>query len=166
MLRIVNARGSACMRLARRVPPSAISVLRERSRRRAAARAALTPSRNACRRPQLPIAANSATRRRPAKRIRDSSASYSTFMPTLHPDTAAFVSRRACSERPRDDLRRAIISPHCPHAVMLCSRSDVHSTYYPTEYRSKMCSLKSAFDSRSCAGLDWPQAVKIWTKSL
>ena len=73
------------------------------------------------------------------KRIRESSARYSTFKPTLRSDTAAFVSCRACSERPRDDSRRAIYA----HAVLmlLCSRSVVHSTYY---HCSKMCSPVTA----------------------
>ena len=129
----------ACMRLALRVPPSAISVLRKRSRRRAAACAPLTASRDACRRPQLPIAATFFNAPKTCKRIRESSARYSTFKPTLRSDTAAFVSCRACSERPRDDSRRAIYA----HAVLmlLCSRSVVHSTYY---HCSKMCSPVTA----------------------
>ena len=87
------------------------------------------------------------------KRIRVSSARNSTFKPTLRFDTAAFVSRRACSERPH---RRAIRA----HAVLMLSCSARGPIY-----SNKICVLKSAFDSRSCGGLDWPKAVKIWTKS-
>ena len=134
-----------CMRLARRVPPSAISVLRKRSRRRAAACAPLTASRDACRRPQLPIAATFFNAPKTCKRIRESSARYSTFKPTLRSDTAAFVSRRACSERPRDDSRRAIFA----HAVLmlLCSRSVVHSTYYHGKMCSPVTALAATHDS-------------------
>ena len=116
----------ACLRPARRVPPSAISVLRKRSRRRAAACAALTTSRDACRHPQLPIAATIFNAPKTCKRIRESSARYSTFKPTLRADTAAFVSCRACSERPRDDSRRAIFA----HAVLMLSMRSARGLLY------------------------------------
>ena len=118
----------ACMRPApaHRVPPSAISVLRKRSRRRAAACAPLTASRDACRRPQLPIAATIFNAPKTCKRIRESSARYSTFKPTLRSDTAAFVSCRACSERPRDGSRRAIFA----HTVLMLSMRSARGLLY------------------------------------
>ena len=130
------------MRLARRVLPSAISVLRERSRRRAAARAPLTASRDACRRPQLPIAATFFNAPKTCKRIRESSARYSTFKPTLRADTAAFVSCRACSERPRDGSRRAIFA----HTVLMLSMRSARGLLYILLTTLVKCVLLPATD--------------------
>ena len=92
--------GTFCMRrstVASLVPPSAISMLRERSRRRAAAWAPLTSSRDACRRPQVRSHRQSSTRRSAASasgsepRATQPSARRCALTPPL------FASRCACS---------------------------------------------------------------------